>query len=120
MRDRVVFTGAVSENDKQWYMQHCLAFVFPSLAEGFGLPVVEAMYFGKPLLLSSLSSLPEVGGDIAYYFNNFEPAHMQQVLADSLQHYATTKPAEAIKARAQRFSWQAAAKQYLDIYHSLR
>ncbi len=118
--NRVIFTGAISESNKQWYMEHCKAFVFPSLAEGFGLPVVEAMYFGKPLLISPLSSLPEVGGDVAYYFTDFEPEHMQQVLADSLQHYADTKPMEAIKARAKSFSWQAAARQLLGVYHSLR
>ena len=42
--DRVLFTGSVSENDKQWFMKNCEAFVFPSLAEGFGLPVIEAMH----------------------------------------------------------------------------
>jgi glycosyltransferase involved in cell wall biosynthesis len=119
VKDRVIFTGAISENDKYWYLQHCEAFVFPSLAEGFGLPVAEAMYFGKPLLLSSLCSLPEIGGDLAYYFKNFEPAHMQEVLNSSLQHYNKTKPAEAIKARTQLFSWEKAAQQYLNIYHSL-
>ena len=47
--ERVIFTGAISENDKYWYYQNCTAFVFPSIAEGFGLPVIEAMYFGKPV-----------------------------------------------------------------------
>jgi glycosyltransferase involved in cell wall biosynthesis len=46
---RVIFTGPITENDKQWYLKNCEAFVFPSLTEGFGLPVVEAMYFGKPI-----------------------------------------------------------------------
>jgi glycosyltransferase involved in cell wall biosynthesis len=119
VKERVIFTGPVSENDKYWYLQHCKAFVFPSLAEGFGLPVVEAMYFGKPLLLSPLSSLPEIGGDLAYYFKSFDPGHMQEVLTSSLHHYNTTKSAEAIKKRAQLFSWKSAAQQYLDIYHSL-
>jgi len=117
--DRVIFTGAVTEDQKIWYLQHCEAFVFPSLAEGFGLPVVEAMYFGKPVLLSPLSSLPEIGGDLAYYFDNFEPEHMQRVLTDSLHHYNMTQPYAAIKARAEQFSWKAAAAQYLAIYHSL-
>ena len=117
--NRVVFTGAITEDEKRWYLQHCEAFVFPSLAEGFGLPVVEAMYFGKPVLLSRLSSLPEIGGKLAYYFDNFDPAHMQGVLTDSLLHYHTTLPVAAIKARAENFSWKAAAAQYLAVYHSL-
>jgi glycosyltransferase involved in cell wall biosynthesis len=119
VKERVIFTGSISENDKYWYLQHCEAFVFPSLMEGFGLPVAEAMYFGKPLLLSSLSSLPEIGGNLAYYFKNFEPAYMQEFLASSLQHYNQTNPAEAIKARAALFSWKNAARQYLDVYHCL-
>lgn len=117
--DRVIFTGPISENDKQWYYQHCEAFVFPSLAEGFGLPVIEAMYFGKPAILSIATSLPEIGGKEAYYFQTFEPAAMQQTLAESLQHYQATNPSENIKKRAATFSWQKAAQQYLEVYRSL-
>jgi len=116
---RVIFTGAITEEEKRWYLQQCEAFVFPSLAEGFGLPVVEAMYFGKPVLLSRLSSLPEIGGTFAYYFDNFDPAYMQAVLAESLAHYRTTQPAAAIKSRAGQFTWKAAAEQYLAVYRSL-
>ena len=117
--DRLIFVGPVSENDKQWYYQNCRAFVFPSIAEGFGLPVIEAMYFGKPVILSTHTSLPEIGGKEAYYFKNFAPKHMQQTLANSLQHYDTTNPSNAIKQRAETFSWQHAAQQYLDVYRSL-
>ena len=45
--------------------------IYPSAAEGFGIPAIEAMLFGKPVFLSSLTSLPEIGGKVAYYFNNF-------------------------------------------------
>ena len=77
--DRLFFTGTVNENDKQWYIKHCEAFVFPSLAEGFGLPVVEAMYFGKPVIISNLSSLPEVGGRCSLLFQQLRSAEMQSV-----------------------------------------
>ncbi|MBS1527675.1 MAG: glycosyltransferase family 4 protein, partial [Bacteroidetes bacterium] len=49
--DRMHITGPVSDDDKAWYYKNCSAFVFPSIAEGFGLPVIEAMYFGKPVFL---------------------------------------------------------------------
>ncbi|MBL7728167.1 MAG: glycosyltransferase family 4 protein, partial [Dinghuibacter sp.] len=65
--ERVHILGPVSENDKAWYLKHCTAFALVSLAEGFGAPVVEAMQFGKPLFLSALTSLPEIGGDAAFY-----------------------------------------------------
>lgn len=117
--DRLIFTGPVSENDKQWYMKHCEAFVFPSIAEGFGLPVIEAMYFGKPVILSTHTALPEIGGAQAYYFNSFDPSSMQEVLQKSLQHYAEKDNHDDIVARANQFSWKNAALQYLDVYRAL-
>jgi glycosyltransferase involved in cell wall biosynthesis len=117
--DRVLFTGAVSENDKQWFMKNCEAFVFPSLAEGFGLPVIEAMHFGKPVLLSSLTALPEIGGDAAYYFDSFEPEAMQACFSNSLEHFRKFGEPEKVKQRAAFFNWDNAAKEYLEIYRQL-
>ena len=119
VESRVIFTGPISENDKRWYYKNCTAFVFPSLSEGFGLPVIEAMYFGKPTILSSKSSLPEVGGEHAYYFSDFDPDGMSKVLKKSLEHYEQTKPMNLIQAWAKTFSWEKAAKEYLEIYNTL-
>jgi len=74
--DKVVIVGPVTENEKVWYYRNCTAFLFPSIAEGFGSPVVEAMYFGKPVFLSREGSLPEIGGNAAYYFHSFDPGQM--------------------------------------------
>ena len=60
LQDRVICTGKISEFDKQYYLKHCTAFVFPSLREGFGIPPIEAMRFGKPVFISNNTSLPEV------------------------------------------------------------
>lgn len=117
--DRLIFAGAVTEAEKQWYYQQCLAFVFPSLAEGFGMPVLEAMFFGKPVFLSTYTSLPEIGGSLAYYFTSFDAEDMQRVLADGLQHFSQASPQAALQTHAQSFSWGAAAKKYLDIYRQL-
>jgi len=100
-------------------LKNCLAFLFPSTAEGFGLPVIEAMYFGKPILLSSCTSLPEIGGDCAYYFDHFEPEHMRSVLKNSLEDYKKNLPLEKIKTRGRSFSWETAAAQYIEIYRTL-
>lgn len=118
--DRLVFTGPVSEADKHWYYHHCEAFVFPSLAEGFGLPVVEAMHYGKPVFLSDRTCLPEIGGTAAYYFTTFEPAAMRSVFEKGLADYHNHpgKTAE-IKARAAKFKWPEAAAAYLEVYRSL-
>ena len=116
--ERVVVTGPVSQIDKDWYYAHCEAFLFPSLAEGFGLPVIEAMQHGKPVFLSSLTSLPEVGGDAAYYFNDFEPGSMAEVFAKGMRDFANGG-AERVKANAARFTWHRAGAEYLALYRSV-
>lgn len=117
--DRVHITGSISEAAKKWYYQHCSAFVFPSIAEGFGMPVLEAMDLGKPVFLSNLTSLPEVGGTLAYYFTSFDPEEMRQVLVAGLSHYENTSPQDALHRHARSFSWKEAARQYLAIYHQI-
>jgi glycosyltransferase involved in cell wall biosynthesis len=116
--DRVIITGPVSQHDKDWYYANCEAFVFPSLAEGFGLPVIEAMHHGKPVFLSTLTSLPEVGADAAYYFENFEPGHMSAVLERGLAHFAAHDGAAAVRRRASTFTWEQTGAEYLALYRS--
>ena len=119
VEDRILFTGAIDETEKYWYYQNCTAFVFTSLAEGFGLPVVEAMHFGKPIFLSTATSLPEIAGDAAYYFDSFNAAHMQEVFRNGLNNFTLNNKEVIVKARANKFSWEKAAKQYVQIYQSL-
>jgi glycosyltransferase involved in cell wall biosynthesis len=116
--ERLHLLGTVSEADKGWYLQHCQAFLHPSLAEGFGLPVLEAMQFGKPVFLSTATSLPEVGGEAAFYFPSFDAEVMQTVFEQGMSDYNPTR-AEASKQQAARFSWDVAARQYLAVYRSL-
>lgn len=115
--DRVHITGPISELDKAWYYKNCSAFIFPSKAEGFGLPVIEAMHFGKPVFLSKYTSLPEVGGDAAYYFDSFDPEHMQEVFKNGLLDFNTKNRAEEMTRQANKFTWENAAKQYLSLYN---
>ena len=117
--ERLHLPGPVSEGEKAWYYQNCLAFVHPSLAEGFGAPVVEVMQFGKPVFLSSLTSLPEIGGDAAFYFNSFEGKSMQQVFQKGMREYNANGLAERIKKRSADFNWEQKAKEYLAVYKSL-
>jgi len=117
--DRLYVTGPVPEEQKAWYLCNCLAFVHPSLAEGFGAPVVEAMSFGKPLFLSNRTSLPEIGGDIAFYFSSFEPDHMHQVYQTGMSRYRDQNMYESIIQRGKEFDWEKNAKKYLEVYKSL-
>jgi glycosyltransferase involved in cell wall biosynthesis len=116
---RVKFPGSISEQEKFWYYQNCQAFLFPSIGEGFGLPIIEAMWFGKPVFLSTATCLPEIGGEAAYYFESFDPNDMQAVFEKGMQHYYQTQPQELIKQRAASFSWDKAAKEYTEIYRQL-
>lgn len=117
--DRVVVTGPVSQFDKDWYYAHCEAFLFPSLAEGFGLPVLEAMHHGRPVFLSRFTSLPEVGGDAAFYFDSFDPDHMTEVLENGLVRFAREDGARRAREHASRYSWEKAGAAYLDLYRQV-
>lgn len=93
--------------------------MLPSLAEGFGAPVVEAMKFGKPIFLSDLTSLPEIGGDVSFYFKNFDPDHMLSVFHEGIVRYRQNGLAEAIVNRGHSFAWEKKAIDYLHVYRSL-
>jgi glycosyltransferase involved in cell wall biosynthesis len=114
--DRIVITGPVSQADKDWYYAHCAAFLFPSLAEGFGLPVIEAMHHGRPVFLSRLTSLPEIGGDAAFYFEHFDPEHMAEVFAAGMRRFDSEGGADRARARAMEFTWERAGAAYLELY----
>jgi len=106
----------LDEAEKAWLYAHCEGFVFPSLAEGFGLPPIEAMHFGKPVFLSRLTSLPEVGGDIAHYFDSFDAAAMRAVVERGLAAHQQAGRAEATIRHARSFSWARCADAYLALY----
>lgn len=116
---RVKIIGAISDKQKYWYLRNCLAFAFPSLTEGFGLPVIEAMHFGKPVFLSNRTSLPEVGGKHAYYFDNFSAEHLQNIFANGMDDYLINNRASDIQTHAYTFSWETCAEKYYEVYKSL-
>ena len=121
LQNRVFLTGKVDDVAKQYYLANCHAFVFPSIREGFGLPPIEAMAFGKPVFLSDKTSLPEIGGEHSYYWNNFDPEYMKSVLENGLAHFYSNKTEmeSHIKERAKSFNWKIAAGKYLDVYREV-
>ena len=106
----------LDDAEKAWLYGHCEAFLFPSLAEGFGLPPIEAMHFGKPVFLSRLTSLPEVGGEVAHYFDSFDAAAMRAVVETGLAAHQQAGRAEASVQRARSFDWARCADSYLALY----
>lgn len=120
VRHQLLLPGIVPDEVRLWLFRTCEAFLLPSLAEGFGLPVVEAMSQGKPVFLARRTSLPEVGGEDAFYWDSFEPAVMNRVLDDGMRLWAR-EPERAEKARcwAAQFTWSKAAAQHIDAYRQL-
>ncbi len=118
--DRLTLPGPVDEVTKWWLYAHCDAFLFPSLHEGFGLPVAEAMSFGKPVFSSASSSLPEVGGTEAVYFPAFDPETVINTFRQGMETYRNdpTLP-ERLRQQSRLFSWTTAAAGYWTLYRQV-
>ena len=115
LSDRFFLVGTIDEAHKVWYYQNASAFLFPSLLEGFGLPVAEAMSMGLPLFISDKTSLPEVGGADAYYFKSFKAEDMRDVFISGMKDFTPEKKERLIQ-RSKLFDWKKAADAFLDIY----
>lgn len=116
----VFLTGKISQDEKVWLYRNCEAFLFPSKIEGFGLPVIEAMQFGKAVFSSNCTSLPEVCGGHAVIWDNFETDYMVQSIRDNLlEFYKDTKRIERMKEYANSFSYEKHIQAYLDLYQEL-
>ena len=114
LEGKVLFPGYISDKDKAALMSGALAFVFPSLYEGFGLPVVEAQSCGCPVIASTTSSLPQVAGDAALLVDPHDvaaiTAAMQRVAGDPALR---ERLVERGFVNARRFSWTACARTVL-------
>lgn len=112
----VHFLTDVSEAQKTWLYANCTAFLFPSLMEGFGLPPIEAMFFGKPVIVARRSCLPEICGDGAAYWNDFDPLSMKQTVQAAMRPDIASRLKQQAMARAAHFTWHHACARYLDLY----
>jgi glycosyltransferase involved in cell wall biosynthesis len=117
---RVVFAGYVPDDDKAALLSGALALVYPSLYEGFGLPVLEAMACGTPVLTSSISSLPEVAGEAALLVDPLDTdamaAGISRLITDAdLRQSLVDKG----YAQVREFSWANAARQVLQVLESV-
>ncbi|MFT4094723.1 MAG: glycosyltransferase family 1 protein [Niabella sp.] len=117
--DRVKLIGAVREEEKFWLLKNCNAFCFPSLAEGFGLPVVEAMQFGTPVILSKATSLPEIGGPDALYFEDMDTDAVNNAAINFLNTAFSSCRKKALMERARLFDWNIAAGEYWELYKNI-
>lgn len=120
IEDKVIFPGYIPEEDKPFIYAGATAFVFPSLYEGFGMPPLEAMACGVPVITSNSSSLPEVVGDAGIQVDSMDIDSISIAM-----HELTSKPelrkilaAKSIQ-RAQGFSWEDSVKRLIKLYEML-
>ncbi|MBI5619968.1 glycosyltransferase family 4 protein [Candidatus Gottesmanbacteria bacterium] len=115
--DRVKFLEFVPDADLPDLYRHALCFALPSLYEGFGLPVLEAMANGCPVVVSSASSLPEIAGDAGIYVDPNDVASIIQGLLKGLRETKEERKhrTEEGLRQAEKFSWQKAARETLAI-----
>ena len=119
-KKRVFFSGIIPQEELPIYFKHAKAFVFPSLSEGFGLPILESFYFNIPILCSQTTSFPEIAGDAALFF---DPLDIKSIADSIIKIINDSELADSIvrkgKERIIFFSWKKTAAQVLDVYHKL-
>jgi glycosyltransferase involved in cell wall biosynthesis len=114
---RVVFTGFILEEEKPLLLSACAVFVYPSLYEGFGLPVLEALACGAPTITSNISSLPEVAGDAAILIDPLNSAAIAAAMNSLLTNPALRSELRAKGfSQASKFTWQKTASLTAEVY----
>lgn len=115
----VTLLGIVSEEEKVWLYANCEAFLFPSLFEGFGIPVIEAMQFGKPVFSSQETSLKEIGGDFSFFWKNFNPHEMKELIDENLTGFDRNQDfIRKGKEYADLFSYSKHFEEYMKLYNT--
>jgi glycosyltransferase involved in cell wall biosynthesis len=113
----VIFTGFISDGELRWMYEHTVCYVFPSLAEGFGLPGLEAMAHGAPVASSNASCLPEVYGKGAIYFDPTDSGAVAMTVDAVIND---TNYSNDLKKRGQKqlqkYSWERMAQETLEVY----
>ena len=120
LEGNVIFTGQIREQDKAPLYSAATVFAFPSLYEGFGMPVLEAMACGTPVVTSNVSALPEVAGDAGLLVNPYAPEAIGEALAELLESAARREDlSRRGLERARRFTWPQVAEQTVRVYKQI-
>ncbi len=118
--NRILCLENITEDQKSFLLENCKALVHPSIAEGFGIPPIEAMYFGKPVFVSRLTSLPEIVGQEGFYWNSFDAEHMNIVFNEGIAYYnSIPQKKELLINWAMKYSHTEMAKKYLSLYSKI-
>ena len=119
--NNIILTGYISEAEKAALYSNAMSFVFHSLYEGFGIPILESFSYGIPVITARNSSLPEVGGDAAIYMEN---VHSSEQLEEAMQTIINmdVQEREALSLRGikqyNKFTWKKCAKGILKCFEN--
>lgn len=120
IKDKVKFLGFVSDAVLAKLYREAAVFIYPSFYEGFGFPVLEALSFGRPVVTTDISSLPEVAGRAAVFVDPKDPNSISSGLQKVLEHKEEAGRLQGLaKAQAQKFSWEKAAKETLKVFEEI-
>lgn len=120
LQGQVVFTGQFREQDKAPLLSAATVFIYPSLYEGFGVPVLESMACGTPLVTSNRSALPEVAGDAGLLVDPYDTDAICQALVDLLENRERREElARRGLERARHFTWRQVAEQTVRVYEKV-
>jgi glycosyltransferase involved in cell wall biosynthesis len=116
-RGRIVLAGYLGDSDLRALYSSCLAFVYPSVYEGFGLPPLEAMRCGAPVVAGNIPAVAEVTGGAARLFNPRDTSELARALLELLdEEGARRELSQAGLRRAAEFSWERTARMTLEVY----
>jgi glycosyltransferase involved in cell wall biosynthesis len=119
-REGVIYLGAVKDEDLLALYHGAIALIFPSVYEGFGLPVLEAMAVGTPVIALPFSSIPEVGGDSLLYPDGTSPEALAGAMKQLCDHPAMREDlSERGRRHSERFHWEQTAQLTIDVYKSV-
>lgn len=120
-RDRIIMPGYISDDDKEYLMRNAIAFVYPSLYEGFGIPIIEAFSYELPVITSNVSSMPEVGGDVALYVDPYSVSDISMALEKmaNMSDVDRMELKKGMKERVAYFSWEKNAEEIMTTFENL-
>jgi glycosyltransferase involved in cell wall biosynthesis len=120
IHEQVIMLGYVSDEELTWLYKNCFAFIYPSLFEGFGLPVLEALSLGAAVVTSNTTSLPEVAGDAAWYVDPLKEEDLVAAMTGLMKdHNYRTNLKSRTKSQARKFSWEGCASEVLTVYREV-
>lgn len=120
LKEKVIFTGRVTDEELVDYYRRAYAFIFPSLYEGFGLPPLESMAYGCPVIASNYASIPEVCGDSVMYFNPLDPSDIASKMLYLSNNAALRNDLiEKGYKRAKEFSWDQSNELHIKLFKNL-